>query len=411
LNPLHLSGWGVKIKVQNLRSRSDLEVIDGREDGRQSLSLRFRPRRFPYSSIIIDGHSGYISLQAFHWLSRNKIPVFILNYDGSLINSILPPMPVKADLRVAQIDSYRDPRKRFMIAHAIVEAKIQRSLDVLHWLGERYDIAPKIREAQKEALCLPKAKVINDLRVVEARVAQKYWEAFQSVIPETFCFQSRLIRNRRPNNASDPVNLVLNYSYGVLEGEVRRAINFVGLEPSIGWLHEFTGSQTKESGVYDLMEPFRWLGDIATIEAFESGILDLKDFYFTGDDYRYHIEIEAKRRFLELLKDRFNSGVKYKGKTWKWDAVILNKTQELARFLQDKSEQIDFVEPTPSIERRHNQELRAKILALTASQAGQLGIGKSTFHYLRRNAKRPAFRVNKPVLTKLSAFSSSYCFD
>ena len=37
----------------------------------------------------------------------------------------------------------------------------------------------------------------------------------------------------RQNNASDPVNLALNYAYGVLEGECRRAINAVGLEPSV----------------------------------------------------------------------------------------------------------------------------------------------------------------------------------
>jgi len=405
LNPLHLSGWGVKIRVQNLRSRSDLEIIDGREDSRQSSSLRFRPRRFPYSSIIIDGHSGYVSLQAFHWLSRNRIPVFILNYDGSLISSILPPMPVKADLRVSQIDSYRNAKKRLMIAHAIVEAKIERSLDVLHWLGERYDVERKIREAKKEALQLPKAKVINDLRVVEARVAQKYWEAFQSVIPETFCFQSRLIRSRRPNNASDPVNLVLNYSYGVLEGEVRRAINMVGLEPSIGWLHEFTGAQTRESCAYDLMEPFRWLGDLTTIQAFESGVLDLKDFYFTGDDYRYHIEIEAKRRFLEALKDRFNSGVTYRGKTWKWDTVILSKTRELARFLPDKSKEIDFIEPRPSLQRSDTMEIRKRILELTQSEAEELGIGKSTLHYLRRNARdNHSFRTRSKISRKLTTY-------
>jgi len=33
---------------------------------------------------------------------------------------------------------------------------------------------------------------------------------------------------------------------------------------------------------------------VTTVEAFESGALDLKDFYFTSDDYRYHIEIDAK---------------------------------------------------------------------------------------------------------------------
>ncbi|MCW4042309.1 MAG: hypothetical protein NWE90_01130 [Candidatus Bathyarchaeota archaeon] len=68
----------------------------------------------------------------------------------------------------------------------------------------------------------------------------------------------------------------------------------------------------------------------------------MKDFYFHGDDYRYHIDFEAKHRFLELLKERFNSGVKYKGKSWKWDTVILKKTEELGRFLLDKTEFIDF---------------------------------------------------------------------
>jgi CRISPR-associated protein Cas1 len=407
MNPLFLSGYGVRIKTENIRSNSNLTVTDGREDFKEATEYRFRPRRIPYDSIIIDGHSGYISLQAFHWLSRNKVPVFILNYDGSLISSVLPPMPVKADLRVAQIDSYRDAKKRFTIAHAIVEAKIQRNLDVLHWLGERYDITRKIREAKKEALHLPKAKTINDLRVGEARVAQKYWEAFQSVTPETFCFQSRLIRNRRPNNASDPVNLVLNYSYGVLEGEVRRAINMVGLEPSVGWLHEFTGAQTRESAVYDLMEPFRFLGDLATIQAFESGILDLKDFYFTGDNYSYKIEIEAKRRFLQLLKDRFNSGVSYKGCVLKWDKVIEQKTMELARYLTRKSNILDLLEPKPELKRTDSLGLRRRILGLSHSEAQRLGIGKSSLHYLRKKAKSEnSFKAHKRVVRRVMLGSS-----
>jgi len=172
--------------------------------------------------------------------------------------------------------------------------------------------------------------------------------AIQSIIAET-SVSSHIVESHQ-YNASDPFNLCLNYAYGVIEGYVRRAVNIVGLEPSVGFLHEFSGSQTKESLVYDLQEPFRWLGDVTTIEAFESGALDLKDFYFLGDDYRYHIETDAKRRFLELLKNRFNSGVKYNGKTWKWDTVILGKTQELARFLLDKSRQIDFIDAHPSLQ-------------------------------------------------------------
>jgi len=161
---------------------------------------------------------------------------------------------------------------------------------------------------------------------------------------------------------------------------VRRAVDIVWLEPSVGFLHEFSGSQTKESSVYDLQEPFRWLGDVTTIEAFESGALGMKDFYFTRDDYRHHIETEAKRRFLGLLKDRFNLGVKYNGKTRMWDTVILNKAQELARLVLSKFKQIDFIEPHPSLHRSDTQELRKRLIELTQKEAKELGIGKSTLH-------------------------------
>jgi len=208
-------------------------------------------------------------------------------------------------------------------------------------------------------------------------------------------------------NASDPVNLCLNYAYGVLKGKCRKAINTVGLEPSVGFLHEFSDYQTKQSLVYDLHEPYRWIGDVATIEAFESGTLDMKDFYFTGDDYRYRIEVEAKRRFLELLKDRFNSGVKYKGKTWKWDTIILNKTQELGRFLLEKLESLDFLDPAPSLVRSDSQELRKRILELTQKEARELGISKSTLHYLKKHARdRKPFKIYDKVRLKLQSFSA-----
>jgi len=79
----------------------------------------------------------------------------------------------------------------------------------------------------------------------------------------------------------------------------------------VGFLHEFVGYQTKQSLVYDLQEPFRWIADVAVMDAFESCLLDLQDFYFTGDDYRYRFEPDAKQRFLDLLRERFNAGATY----------------------------------------------------------------------------------------------------
>jgi CRISPR/Cas system-associated endonuclease Cas1 len=100
-----------------------------------------------------------------------------------------------------------------------VKAKIQRTNDVLKWLEHRYDISDKVRRAKKESLTLSKASTVKDLRIVEGREALRYWQAIQSVIPETFDFQGRITRKHQ-NDASDPVNLALNYAYGVLEGRM-----------------------------------------------------------------------------------------------------------------------------------------------------------------------------------------------
>ena len=142
-------------------------------------------------------------------------------------------------------------------------------------------------------------------------------------------------------------------------------LSFAITFPAFGFLHESSDYQTKQSLVYDLQEPFRWLGDVTVVEAFEPATLDVKDFYFMGDDYRYHIETEAKMNFLDLLKYRFNAGVRYKGKTWKWDTVIQTKAQELARFLSGKSATLSFFEPVANLIVREGSKLHRERPLLT----------------------------------------------
>ncbi len=197
------------------------------------------------------------------------------------------------------------------------------------------------------------------------------------------------------------MNLVLNYLYEVLAARCGKSMNILELESSVRFLHDFSNYQTKQSLVYDLMEPFRFLGDLTTIQAFESGILDLKDFYFTGDDYSYKIEIEAKRRFLQLLKERFNVGVKYKGKNWKWDTVIEQKTMALARYIAGKSRLLDFSGPEPELARMDNIERWKCILGPSGSEARRLGIRKSAFDgaYEHVSSNR-ALRVHQKVTNR-----------
>jgi CRISPR-associated protein Cas1 len=158
MNPLHLGGFDVQLEASNKRSSKALLIRNGRRDGNIGERYIFSPHQCPHDSIIIEGKSGHISLRALHWLSGNNIPVFVMGYDGSVISSILPPTPTKADLRVAQIQAANDNEKRLNIAHAFVKAKVQRSLQVLDWLAERYDITREVEAAKHEAVKLPDAK-------------------------------------------------------------------------------------------------------------------------------------------------------------------------------------------------------------------------------------------------------------
>ena len=375
--------------------------MDGRQDKDLGRMFRFRPRQCPYSSIVIEGHTGYVSLQALHWLSRNGVSAFVMDYSGNIISSILPPTVTKADLRFAQFQAANDHQKRLRIAKALVQAKITRSRQLLEWLAERYDITREIEVTKEESINLPKTSTVPQIRTVEGRTALRHWEAYKLCFPEHLGFQGRVTSSRN-NNASDCVNLALNYGYGFLEAEVRMAVNSVGLEPSVGFLHEFASYQTKQSLVYDLQEPFRWLVDLTVIQAFESGALKLSDFYFSEQNYRLRFDMEAKGRYLNLLREQFNAGIPYKGRTLKWDTVIEQKTSELARYLSGKNPELDFSEPAPTLQGKDNETIRTAILNLNSAEAKKLGIPKQTLCDLRKRARtEPSFRVYSKIKQKI----------
>jgi len=137
----------------------------------------------------------------------------------------------------------------------------------------------------------------------------------------------------------------------------------------------------------DLQEPFRWIADVTVMEAFESGVLDFPDFYFTGDNYRYRFEPEAKQRFLGFLRERFNPAVGYKGRTLKWDTVIEQKTVELGRYLVDRTGRLDFLEPSPKLTGMNDRAFRGRILSLSQYKARKLGSARSTLCHLKRNVR------------------------
>ena len=408
MNPLLLVGFGSSLSVKNRR----LIVREGRfspltftryssGEFREPKSLKFRPRQLPYDSILVEGSSGMITFEAVRWLMHHNVPVFMLDYDGSLFSAIMPPQPIRGDLRRSQVEAHLDSEKRLTIARAFIEAKLEGSGQILDWLRESHDVEQGIRRFKKEAYELHKAKTVDDVRGVEGRAAEFYWQAFQKAVPSKLEFKSRSTRARnRQYNASDPVNALLNYGYAFLQSCVRRAINMTGLDASLGYLHEDKPATTPL--VYDFQEPYRWLVDCTVLRMVLPRAFSWDDFYFTGGDYRLRIKPPLLDRYAELLREQFNFGVMYGGKRLTWDTLILRKCQELARYLLGKTSRLDLSTPKPVLERSDTRVLREKILSLSSSDARSLRLGRSTVHYLRKRAReeRP-FKVYTPVLSRL----------
>src|SRR5208282_4801659 len=383
-NPLMLQGFGTSLTVHNRR----LIVREGRfsplsytrkSDGkfREPKLLKFRPRQLNHDAVFVQGTSGWVSFEAIRWLVHHNAPLIILDYDGSILSATMPPQPARGDLRRSQVEAYLDSEKRLAIVKSLIQAKLEHSTIVLEWLRETHDIELEIRRFRKESSGLSNTRTVDDVRRVEARAAQFFWDAFAKAVPLKLEFKSRSTRARhRQNNASDPTNALLNYGYSFLQSYVRRAINTTGLDLSLGYLHEDKPATTPL--VFDFEEPFRFLVDLAVLEMVESKMFSWNDFYFTAEDYRLRVKPVLLDRYADLLREQFNSGVIYEGKHLMWDAVMSRKFQEFARFLLGKTDQFELVTPQPALVREDARAIRTRIRSLTSSEAKKLGIGKST---------------------------------
>ncbi len=396
MNSLYVSGFGVSLSVDRAR----LIIKDGflEPDSDQRI-YEIQPRNSPYDSVVIDGHTGSISITAIKWLMRHGVPLFILDYNGTLLASTLPRESINGPLKVAQIETYKNPRKRFYIATLLIAAKAQRTLDVLNWLGSRYSGVDSVTNSiQLEMKRINKCDSLPKLMQVEGHIADLFWRYLQGILPKKFGFTYRL-HESRPMNASDPINVLLNYGYAILETQCRKALNCVGLESSVGFLHE--PRQTKYSLCYDLMEPYRFLADTTVIECLEYDRFSRKDFYRL-DNYVLRLRPEAVRKLLDALRIKFNSPVRYQNKFYGWDVIMRLKAQELAAFILNKQANVSFEKPVPVLQRDDSETLRIAILSMSAADTRRLGIRRNTLWYLKDRARsRKPLTVYKRVRTRI----------
>lgn len=229
---------------------------------------------------------------------------------------------------------------------------------------------------------------INKLLMYEAKISALYWEnlglIFNQLYPD-FNFENRKNKTYSWNmNASDEINALLNYGYAILESVTRKNINTVGLDQSVGFLHELAPSKTPH--VYDLQELYRWLVDLPVIQLLEDKKLCKKDF-IVPENYHIRLRENTANMLIEKIRINFNHKVSYKSKNYAYDTIYLDNTQKLANFLTGKNRELSFEIPSVKYEREDDIELRAKIMKISLADARKMGLNKSTLWYIQKNIR------------------------
>ena len=190
---------------------------------------------------------------------KNVTISFLTEY-GRFLARVQGPVSGNVLLRKEQYRRSDNLNASAKIARSIILAKIANSRIVLQrTLRDRPDCQGKANleraladtEIQLNELKHPSS--LDTIRGIEGMAANTYFGCFNTLITanhETFFF---IQRNRRP--PLDNVNALLSFLYTLLVHDVRSALEAVGLDPAVGFLHR--DRPGRPSLALDLMEELR----------------------------------------------------------------------------------------------------------------------------------------------------------
>lgn len=188
------------------------------------------------------------------------VGVSFLSEQGRFIARVCGPVSGNVLLRREQYRRADGGEGALPVVRMIVTAKIANSRTVLLRAARESDnpeLETPLRDAAKRlswtGLQSARARSIDEVRGHEGLAAQTYFGAFDGMIRadrEHFGFASR---SRRP--PLDRVNALLSFVYALLRHDIESALESVGLDPAVGFLH--ADRPGRPSLALDLMEELR----------------------------------------------------------------------------------------------------------------------------------------------------------
>ncbi len=191
---------------------------------------------------------------------ERDVAITWLTEHGRFLGRFIGPTTGNVLLRRAQYRRTDDEAAAAAVARPILLAKIANSRTVLQRALRDHgddESGPPLAEAARRlalmARAMPEDASLDMLRGLEGDAAREYFSVFDHLIvaqKPDFAFNGR---NRRP--PLDPVNALLSFLYSVLAHDCVSALESVGLDPQVGFLHR--DRPGRPSLALDVMEELR----------------------------------------------------------------------------------------------------------------------------------------------------------
>lgn len=293
---------------------------------------------FPFyrlSEVTLASRGITISSDLIMELCERGIQINFLHGSGRPYAKITAPtLSATIQARREQFRALEDQRG-IEFSKAVIGGKINNQRNLLLYFAkymkqsapDRYDSVTKVAATLKtlrQEILKVKGEEINQVRNalmgIEGTASRLYWEGVQQIIAERASFMGRVRRG-----ATDEVNSMLNYGYGILYSQVWGAVVAAGLEPFAGFLH--VDRPGKPSLVLDLVEEFRQPIVDRTVIAHVN----------RGESIRMEnglLSPDTRKALSEKILERPESRERYQGKSYQLRSIIQIQARNFAAFLR-----------------------------------------------------------------------------
>lgn len=293
-----------------------------------------------------------LTASALHLLLDRNIEINFLSYYGKFKGRLSPPFSKNALLRQAQYRGHTDMSKRCELARRFVIGKLSNQRQRL----QRYNRSqsdPQVSQVigrladltgQLAALSLNKAEAgkplasgdqgiegtpLEAILGMEGAGSAAYFSCFGKLIanPGQWPFIGRI---KRP--PTDPVNSLLSFGYSLLTNQVASAVQLVGLDHYVGYLH--SSVYGRPALALDIMEEFRpVIVDSVVLTMLNNRMLTAEDFVVELGAYR--LKDERRKVFFTEFEERLNEEVTHPifGYRVKYRRCIELQVRLVAKFL------------------------------------------------------------------------------